>query len=278
VKNSVRSVYSGFVALLFAVLSLSAFAQRPQPVVHAQPAEQPNSPTIPSDKLQTPKWAERHQLILDEIKRSNPELVFLGDSITQNWEKKGDTPETDYQRVWQRYYGERHAINLGVSGDTTGNVLWRIQNGELDGISPKVVVLLIGTNNTGRTRFWPADQTTEGIRLIIESIHQKLPTTKVLVLGILPKDSAPEKIATDAAVNGNLKKMYSQSPFVTYFDAGSVLMKDGHVDDSLFADPKAIPPRSSLHPTAIGQEKVAAAIEPVLSKMLGESEAQATKK
>jgi lysophospholipase L1-like esterase len=276
-KDLIRSSQLKFAILLLIALPLCAAAQAPQAPT-PQAAEQPNSPTVPSDKLQTATWAARHQLILDRVKHDNPDLVFLGDSITQNWERQGATPETDFQGVWQRYYGNRRPLNMGVSGDTTGNVLWRIEHGELDGISPKVIVLLIGTNNTGRTRFWPADQTTEGIRLIIEDIHRKLPKTKVLLLAILPKDSTPEKLQADAAVNSSIKKMYAQSPFVSYFDAGSALMKDGQLDQSLFSDPTANPPRPALHPTAVGQEKVAAAMEPVLSKLLGEDQRQATTK
>jgi lysophospholipase L1-like esterase len=257
---------------LSAATGIGVSAQLPQP--EGPPAaysEQPNSPTAPSDRLQTKKWADRHRFILGEIAHTNPELVFLGDSITQNWEKAGETPETDFRSVWNRYYGKRHAMNMGVSGDTTGNVLWRIEHGELDGISPKLIVLLIGTNNTGRTRFWPAQETTTGIRSIVESIHRRLPAAKVLLLAILPKESTPEKLAADAEVNRSLQTTYANSDFVTFLDIGNVFIKDGKLDRSLFLDPQATPPKPALHPSAIGQERMAAAMEPIIADLLGET-------
>ncbi len=87
-------------------------------------------PSKPKDHLNVEKWATRHAAILEAEKTQRPNLIFIGDSITQRWEATGAHPETDYVSVFQHFYGDRNAMNLGFSGDTTANVLWRIENGE----------------------------------------------------------------------------------------------------------------------------------------------------
>ena len=82
---------------------------------------------------------------------------------------------------WQRFYGDRHAINLGFKGDTTASLLWRIQNGEVAGIAPKAAVVLIGANNLGRVH-WSAEDTVTGINTIIAELHKRLPTIRILLL------------------------------------------------------------------------------------------------
>lgn len=131
-------------------------------------------------------WLPRHQQkLLEKSAMGQVDLVFLGDSITQAWEDLG-------QPVWQQYYGHRKALNLGFNGDRTEHVLWRLEQGELDGIQPKVVVLLIGTNNTGH-RQDPAEQTAQGIERIVGVLKEKLPHTKILLLGILPRSAKPSQ-------------------------------------------------------------------------------------
>src|SRR6185437_1869851 len=87
-------------------------------------------------------WVARHEGFVQQAKAGNIDLLFMGDSITDFWRSRG-------KNVWQKFYGSRHAANFGISGDRTQHVLWRIENGELDGIDPKVIVLMIGTNNSG---------------------------------------------------------------------------------------------------------------------------------
>ena len=128
-----------------------------------------------------PWWLARHQQKLAEIaqKGSKAQLVFLGDSITHAWEDFGE-------QTWQQYYQSLDAINLGYAGDRTENLLWRIQNGELDGLNPKLVVLLIGTNNAGHRKEHP-DDTALGIQVILQTISDKLPNCKILLLAIFPR-------------------------------------------------------------------------------------------
>src|SRR5215469_17578941 len=117
-------------------------------------AEAPRSHVIlaatPISRMDLPWWRTRFEAKQAELKRDPPQLVFYGDSITQNWERHGPPDWMNFAPVWQRFYGDRRAINLGFVGDTTANLLWRIEHGEAGGIAPKVAVILIGANNLGR--------------------------------------------------------------------------------------------------------------------------------
>jgi hypothetical protein len=103
----------------------------------------------PISRLDLPWWRARHEAKLKELAEAKPELIFLGDSITEDWEHSGPPDWRDFAPVWERFYGDRHAVNLGFQGDTTASLLWRIQNGEVAGIAPKAAVILIGANNLG---------------------------------------------------------------------------------------------------------------------------------
>ena len=105
----------------------------------------------PISRMDLKWWRERHQAKLAELRRVRPNLIFLGDSITQDWEDDGPEPWRDFVPEWRRFYGDRNAVNLGFKGDTTASLLWRIRNGEVDDIAPRAAVILIGANNLGRS-------------------------------------------------------------------------------------------------------------------------------
>lgn len=220
---------------------------------------------VPIGRTDLKWWAQRHEEKLAELHHGPVELVWLGDSITQDWELP------DFRPIWQRFYGDRHAINLGFGGDTTASVLWRIDHGELSGISPRVIILLIGANNMGRPH-WDAAETVQGIETIIAQIHQRLPETKVLLLSVLPSDRSPWITATTAEINRTLAARYGahQDGRVTYVDVTPVFMRNGRVDDDLYLEATMTPPRGALHPNPEAQAAMAAAIEPTLAAMLGD--------
>ncbi|MCV2401726.1 GDSL-type esterase/lipase family protein [Marinomonas sp. C2222] len=129
-------------------------------------------------------WLPRHGAKLVEAQSMEEiDIVFLGDSIFQAWETAG-------AEAWQQHYGPRNALNLGFNGDRTEHVLWRIEHGALDNMQPKVLVLLIGTNNTGH-RIDNAGDTALGIQTILERITKKLPHTKIILLAIFPRSAKP---------------------------------------------------------------------------------------
>ena len=103
----------------------------------------------------------------------------------------------DFVPVWQRFYGGRNAVNLGFNGDATSHLLWRIENGEVAGIAPKVAVILIGANNLGRLH-WPAEDTVAGIDAIVTQLRHRLPHTKLLLLGVLPSERSAWATRDDA--------------------------------------------------------------------------------
>jgi lysophospholipase L1-like esterase len=238
--------------------------------LHAVHAGTEFNPAIaPTERLAESWWAERHAAILEQAHRQrDAQVLLIGDSITNNYDK-ADLPDENFQPVWQQFYAPRRALNLGFSGDTTAHVLWRLQHGEVDGLSPKVAVVLIGTNNTGWANH-TAEQTKSGIDAVVAELEQRLPRTRILLLGLLPSDVSPEKTARDRAVNAALAASYAVNPRVTYLDIGSIFYKSGALDAQLFYDPRLAQPGKPLHPDTVGQRMMAEAIEPMLARLMDE--------
>jgi lysophospholipase L1-like esterase len=223
----------------------------------------------PISRMDLPWWHARFEAKQAELRTTHPKLIFLGDSITQNWEREGPPDWADYVPTWQRFYGDRDAVNLCFMGDTTASLIWRIRNGELDGISPKVAVVLIGANNLGRVH-WSAEDTVAGIDTIIADLRRRLPHTKVLLLGVLPSDRTAWASETTVAINRALAAKYAHPGVVTFLDVGHVLLRDGKLDRALFYDPKLTPPEAPLHPTAQGMALLSATMEPTLAALLAD--------
>ena len=238
---------------------LAALPARAKPVMAAQPLS----------RADLPWWRDRHQAKLLELRQKQPALIFLGDSITQQWEQAGPPAWLDYAPAWKRFYGDRNAVNLGYKGDATSHLLWRVQNGEAAGIHPKLAVVLIGANNMGRLR-WPAEDTVAGIEAILNELKRRLPATKILLLGVLPSERGDWVQATTQTINTALAARYHGSLGITFLDVGHVFMRNGHVNRDLFSDPKMNPPEPTLHPSAQGQIRLSEAIEPTLAALLGD--------
>lgn len=199
------------------------------------------------------KWcADRHEQKMAIAQKGGIDLVFLGDSITHNWERAG-------KDVWAKYYGNRHALNLGYGADRTEHVIWRITNGELDGISPKLIILMIGTNNVGHQSSTP-EQTVAGIKKILAILAEKAPQAKVLLLAVFPRSENP----TDSLrvkvneINAGLPAL-ADGERVFFLDFGKQFLKE---DGTLPAEMM----RDRLHPGAEGYEIWAQALEPFVQK------------
>ena len=188
-----------------------------------------------------------------------PELVFIGDSITQGWEKEG-------REVWQRHYAGYHALDLGFGGDRTENVLWRLQHGELDGLAPKVVVLMIGTNNTGHRAEDPVT-TAAGIKRLVDEIRQRLPATKVLLLAIFPRGEKPGDSLRD--INERVNRIIAgeaDGRSVYFLNINAALTEpDGTLSKEVMPD--------LLHPNAEGYAIWQREMQPLLQELLGRSSA-----
>jgi lysophospholipase L1-like esterase len=226
----------------------------------------------PISRMETRWWRERHAASLRAIRARRVDLVLLGDSITQNWEKSGPPAWQDFHPAWDRFYGDRHALNLGFSGDATCHLLWRLRNGEIDGIAPKAAVILIGANNLGRLH-WSASDTLAGIAAVVDETRRRLPGMAILLLGILPSERTAWASEVTTAVNLGLARRYVGGAVqrVSYLDLAGVFAPGGRLDRTLYYDPLLTPPEAPLHPSAEGQSRMALAIEPVLAPMLGGS-------
>jgi lysophospholipase L1-like esterase len=217
-----------------------------------------NTAIVPVLRTTPTNWVARHEGFLAEAKQGKFDLVFVGDSITDGWRKGG-------RQVWDKYYGPRHALNLGIGGDRTEHVLWRIQQGELDGLKPKAVVLMIGTNNTGKEKDGSPRNSTaeviEGVTAVVKSIRAKLPQSKVLLLAVFPRGTvdAPQR-AQIKEINAAIAKL-ADGKMIQCLDIGKVFLAD---DGSI---PKTIMP-DLLHPNAKGYQLWADAMEPTLAKMM----------
>jgi lysophospholipase L1-like esterase len=190
------------------------------------------------------------------VKEGNVDLIFIGDSITQGWEGAGKT-------VWDEFYGKRNAVNLGIGGDRTQHVLWRLDHGNIDGIRPKLAVLMIGTNNSAMNT---SVQIAEGVKLIIEKLRTKQPNAKVLVLGIFPrgpdKDDAKRKVNEGA---NEIIKGLADNKMVYYLDIGpKFLAADGTLSKEVMPD--------LLHLNETSYRTWAESIEPKVKELMGETQ------
>ena len=227
----------------------------------------------PISRMDTPWWRQRHNEKLAELRRGPVDLIWLGDSITQDWELAGPPEWRDFAPVWRQFYGDRHAVNLGFKGDSTAHLLWRMENGELDGIQPKAAVVLIGANNMGRVH-WNAEQTVAGIEAVVALLRRRLPQTKVLLLGVLPSIRSKWVTRTTNQVNRALAERFPPGAPpggpITYVDLSPLFLHGVEVDRTQFLDDLLTPPDPPLHPTAQAQRRMAEAIEPALAGMLGD--------
>lgn len=226
----------------------------------------------PISRMSTPWWKRRHEEKLAEIKGRRFDLIWLGDSITQDWEMTGPPAWKAYRPVWDRFYGDRHALNLGFKGDATSHLLWRMMHGELTGLSPRVAVILIGANNMGRVH-WPVADNVAGIEAVVAEARRLIPMAALLLLAILPSERSQWVTDSTRAINRALAAQYAngRQERVAYMDVGRVLMRDGRLDRSLFLDPHLVPPEPPLHPSPEGMRRVAEAIEPTLARMMGDA-------
>lgn len=249
--------------LLAGILTLGAAAPAPARNILA---------ATPISRLDLPWWKHRFEAKQHRLHDGAVRLVFYGDSITEDWEHSGPPAWADFAPIWQNFYGDRDAVNLGFKGDTTASLLWRVTHGEADGIAPKAAVILIGANNMGHLH-WSADDTIAGIGAIIAALRQRLPHTQLLLLSVLPSERSEWVTRTTQEINRDLAARYAsgQVPNVTWLDVTGVFERDGKVDRSAFLDPMLTPPDPPLHPTAQAQGRMAAAMEPALAALLGDA-------
>ena len=221
------------------------------------PQDLPTTPVVQDAKWAVKWWMPRHKQKLADLKTAKQvDLLFIGDSITHGWENAG-------KATWAKYYAERNAFNIGFSGDRTEHVLWRLQNGAVEGIAPKVAVIMIGTNNAGHRQEASA-LTATGIKAILDDLQTRLPKTKILLLAVFPRGATPEDKLRKLNVGTNaIIKDYADNNRVFFLDLADKFLDDkGNLPREIMPD--------LLHPKQKGYGIWAEAMEPTLKKLLAE--------
>ncbi|MDO5309447.1 MAG: GDSL-type esterase/lipase family protein [Planctomycetia bacterium] len=209
----------------------------------------------------------RYHSQLERMEQGQVDLLWVGDSITHFWEDRG-------KEVWDQYYADRNAMNFAISGDRTGQVLWRMANSPMDKISPKMIVVMIGTNNIGHKKpgtnemhSTPAE-TVEGIQAIVNQLKDLYPTSKILLLEVFPRGNQPTdplRLAVND-INAGLEKIYANGAVenVQLYSINDLFLdKDGVLSPDIMPD--------YLHPNKAGYEIWAKAIEPMIADGLNET-------
>jgi beta-glucosidase len=240
---------------LLAVASLALTADTVAPAAGAA-----GNAAAPAHSAITPEhreggWMQRHDAMNARVKQGDVDLIFIGDSITQGWEGAG-------KEVWEKSYGKRKAVNLGISGDRTQHVLWRLDHGNIDNIKPKAAVIMIGTNNSNYEDNTVAE-IAEGVTAIVQKLRKSLPGTKIMLLAIFPRGERPNpQRGKILQVNQILNKLHD-GEHIWFVDFGYKFVEpDGSIPKSLMPD--------FLHLSPEGYELWAKAIEPKLVKLLGD--------
>ena len=233
------------------VASLSLFAFVLGWAAHAVAQDHDAVKPVPRDA----NWMKRHDSMNERVKMGNVDLLFIGDSITQGWEGAG-------KAVWAEKYGKRNAVNLGIGGDRTQHVLWRLDNGNIEGIKPKLAVIMIGTNNSGTNT---SEQIADGITAIVKKLRDKLPETKILLLGIFPRGADDDDPKRQVNMKANeIAAKLADGKMVEYLDISSKFL-----DDKRVLSKEVMP--DLLHLTPAAYQTWADAIEAHVARMMGEA-------
>ncbi|MEA3207042.1 MAG: hypothetical protein QOE70_99 [Chthoniobacter sp.] len=230
------------------VLAPQALAKPPAKSTVQQADE--SAPKLGPDGQPQPDFLAKHEQFVALAKAGTAKCVFLGDSITAGWGAN--------QPIWDKTFGSYAPVNFGIGGDRTQHVLWRIENGELDGIKPKALVLMIGTNNSSSDK---PEETARGVRKIVQTILKKTPSTKVLLLAIFPRgEKATPPRETNQKVNKIISRM-ADNRTVFFLDIGEkFLQPDGSISKEIMPD--------LLHLTPAGYQIWADAIAPKLAELM----------
>ena len=256
-KNPVRPATA---VLLFSLLFVCLLVLAPWQGAGAETASKPPDYLLIEAIVPVAKdanwWTKRHNEKVREAGAGDVGMIMIGDSLVHNFEKRG-------RQLWYLYFGRYQPLNLGFNADLTEHALWRLQNGELDGISPRLAIIMIGTNNGGLRRDAPQN-TVAGIAAIINEIRIQLPDTKVLLLGVFPRGALRKHPLRklNAKVNQVLPEL-AEEPAVRFLDISDIFLDNkGRLHRNIMYD--------FLHPTVAGYQLWAEAISPTVLEMMTE--------
>ena len=204
-----------------------------------------------------------HTQLLDKAKKGRIDVYFVGDSITRRW---GATDYPDFLANWNKNFYGWNAANFGWGADTAQNILWRLQNGELDNVNPKIIVVMAGTNNVGAAVPARGDEgkvtdITSGLQAILETCQQKAPGAVVILMGITPRNDNSAVMATISKINLNLAKLANDKK-IRYLNINDKLAdQEGKLRDGMSPD--------GLHLSVKGYQVWAEALKPIFTELLG---------
>ncbi len=209
-----------------------------------------------------------HAQLIEKAKKGGIDLYFTGDSITRRW-GTSDPQYKEFLADWKRNFYGWNAANFGWGGDTVQNILWRLENGELDGVHPKVIVLLAGTNNLGKIIASnqvdaKVEEVTQGIKAILELMHRKAPEATIVLTGITPRNDGrlwTAMMPTIDRINAGIAKFADgkKTRFLTIND--KLADRDGKLLEGMTVD--------GLHLSVKGYQVWADALKPILTELLG---------
>ena len=221
----------------------------------------PNSALIP--RL-APQYLRKHTNNLEVARQGNIDVLFMGDSITDFWRNSGGRAGTNGviasagKAVFDKYFGSMKVANFGIAGDTTQGVLWRLQNGEGQGIKPKAIMLMIGTNNGGANS---APEIAIGVADVVFEMRKDFPDAKILLLAIFPRDAAISPARLKIQEINRIISALHDNQHVFFMDIGpKFLAEDGSIPADIMAD--------RLHPTSKGYTIWAEAVHDTLVNLM----------
>ncbi len=198
-----------------------------------------------------------HDQLVDKARKGGIDIYFEGDSITRRW---GATDYPDLLASWKRNFFGWNAADFGWGADTTQNILWRLDNGELDGVNPKIIVLLAGTNNVGNGD--KAADVTKGLEAILRVLETKAPSAAIVVTGIFPRNDNTALMPAIDEINNNLSKL-ADGRKIRYLNIGGKLAdRDGKLFEGMMNADK-------IHPSVKGYQVWADALKPIFTELLG---------
>lgn len=225
--------------------------------------------TAPIGRTDLPWWNARwHETLALRDAHPDARILWLGDSITYYWFRHGTHGYDNIRPVWNQYYAPYNALNFGFIGDTTASLIWRLDHGQVDGLHPKLVIILIGANNFGRPH-WDATMTIPAIEDVVANTHKRLPEAHILLLGVLPCLRGPWIAEQTKTTNAALASHYATSTVVTFLNLQALFTKNGIVQKSLYVDPHFNPPEPALHPDREGMTRIAIALAPYVKRYAG---------
>jgi lysophospholipase L1-like esterase len=224
--------------------------------------------TVPADEP-APRTDQNsliaHAQLLDKARKGRIDIYFEGDSITRRW---GAIDYPDLLANWKQNFFGWNAADFGWGADKTQNILWRLSNGELDGVNPKIIVLLAGTNNVGNAMPPEGDDAkvadiTRGLQAILRVMQTKAPDATIIVTGIFPRNDNGAVLPTIDKINRNLSKL-GDGKRIRYLNINDKLAdRDGQLFDGMMNA------RDQLHPTVKGYQVWADALKPIFTELLG---------